>query len=47
MAKKDVIEFEGTVVENLPNAMFKVKEMLIFECFLEIKRQIKVVQVGR
>ena len=24
MAKKDVIEFEGTVVENLPNAMFKV-----------------------
>ena len=25
MAKKDVIEFEGTVVENLPNAMFKVK----------------------
>ena len=25
MAKKDVIEFEGTVVENLPNAMFKVE----------------------
>ena len=25
MAKKDVIEFEGTVTENLPNAMFKVK----------------------
>ena len=25
MAKKDVIEFEGTVVENLPNAMFKVR----------------------
>lgn len=23
--QKDVIEFEGTVVENLPNAMFKVK----------------------
>ena len=25
MAKKDVIELEGTVTENLPNAMFKVK----------------------
>lgn len=25
MAKKDVIEFEGTVIENLPNAMFKVR----------------------
>ena len=25
MAKKDVIELEGIVVESLPNAMFKVK----------------------
>ena len=25
MAKKDVIELEGTVVEALPNAMLKVK----------------------
>jgi len=25
MAKKDVIELEGTVIESLPNAMFKVK----------------------
>lgn len=25
MAKEDVIEMEGTVVETLPNAMFKVK----------------------
>ena len=25
MAKKDVIELEGTVTENLPNAMFKVE----------------------
>lgn len=25
MAKDDVIEFEGTVVEALPNAMFKVE----------------------
>lgn len=25
MAKDDVIEIEGTVVETLPNAMFKVK----------------------
>ena len=25
MSKKDVIELEGTVVEALPNAMFKVK----------------------
>ncbi|KRN29156.1 hypothetical protein IV38_GL000034 [Lactobacillus selangorensis] len=25
MAKEDVIEVEGTVVDTLPNAMFKVK----------------------
>ena len=25
MAKDDVLELEGTVVENLPNAMFKVE----------------------
>ena len=25
MAKEDVLEVEGTVVENLPNAMFKVE----------------------
>ncbi len=25
MAKDDVIEFEGTVVESLPNAMFRVE----------------------
>lgn len=25
MSKKDVIEIEGTVVDALPNAMFKVK----------------------
>ncbi len=25
MAKEDVIEIEGTVVEKLPNAMFKVE----------------------
>lgn len=25
MAKDDVLEVEGTVVENLPNAMFKVE----------------------
>lgn len=25
MAKKNVIEVEGTIVESLPNAMFKVK----------------------
>jgi translation initiation factor IF-1 len=25
MAKDDVIEIEGTVVETLPNAMFKVE----------------------
>jgi len=25
MSKQDVIEVEGTVVESLPNAMFKVK----------------------
>jgi translation initiation factor IF-1 len=25
MAKKDVIEVEGTVIESLPNAMFRVE----------------------
>ena len=25
MAKQDVIEVEGTILESLPNAMFKVK----------------------
>ncbi|MCR4693562.1 MAG: translation initiation factor IF-1, partial [Firmicutes bacterium] len=25
MAKEDVLELEGTVVETLPNAMFKVE----------------------
>lgn len=25
MSKKDVIEIEGTVMDSLPNAMFKVK----------------------
>ncbi|MEO5366190.1 MAG: translation initiation factor IF-1 [Magnetococcus sp. WYHC-3] len=25
MSKEDVIELEGTVLENLPNAMFKVQ----------------------
>ena len=25
MAKQDVIEFEGTVLDTLPNAMFKVE----------------------
>ncbi|MBQ3054001.1 MAG: translation initiation factor IF-1 [Clostridia bacterium] len=25
MSKEDVIEFEGTVLESLPNAMFKVE----------------------
>ncbi|MBF0309327.1 MAG: translation initiation factor IF-1 [Magnetococcales bacterium] len=25
MSKEDVIEMEGTVLENLPNAMFKVE----------------------
>lgn len=25
MAKEDVIEFEGTILESLPNAMFRVE----------------------
>lgn len=25
MSKKDVIEIEGTIIDSLPNAMFKVK----------------------
>ncbi|MDP4118249.1 MAG: translation initiation factor IF-1 [Bacillota bacterium] len=25
MSKEDVIEFEGTVIESMPNAMFKVE----------------------
>lgn len=38
MAKKDVIELEGTVSEALPNAMFKVKlemDMRYYATFLE------------
>ena len=34
MSKKDVIELEGTILEALPNAMFKVS--------LENKRGIKI-----
>lgn len=28
MSKKDVIELEGTILEALPNAMFKVERRL-------------------
>ena len=34
MAKKDVIELEGTVSEALPNAMFKM-DMRYYATFLE------------
>ena len=34
MAKKDVIEVFGTVLEAQPNAMFKVKLITISKCLL-------------
>ena len=32
MAKEDIIEMEGVVLENLPNATFKVKLELLGFC---------------
>jgi len=34
MAKEDAIEVEGTVVEPLPNAMFRVERRTVTGCWL-------------
>ena len=42
MAKQDVIELEGTVLEALPNAMFKVKLDNDFEVLAHISGKIRM-----
>jgi len=48
MAKEEMVEFEGTVVEKLPNAMFRVKllendhEVLAFTAGKMRKNRIRV-----
>ena len=42
MAKKDVIEAEGTVVDAQPNAMFKVKLDNDFEILAHISGKIRM-----
>ena len=45
MAKKDVIELEGTVVEALPNAMFKVKLENEVLCHLSGKLRMNFIRI--
>ncbi|MDD6155173.1 MAG: translation initiation factor IF-1 [Eubacteriales bacterium] len=42
MAKKDVIEVEGTVVDAQPNAMFKVKLDNGFEVLAHVSGKIRM-----
>ena len=42
MSKKDVIELEGTILEALPNAMFKVKLDNGFEVLAHISGKIRM-----
>ncbi len=42
MAKKDVIEAMGTVVDSLPNAMFKVKLENGYEVLAHISGKIRM-----
>ena len=42
MSKADVIEVEGTVLEKLPNAMFKVKLDNGFEVLAHISGKIRM-----
>ena len=44
MAKKDVIELEGTVVEALPNAMFKVKLENGHEILCHISGKLRILE---
>lgn len=42
MSKEDMIEVEGTVVETLPNAMFKVELENGFEVLAHVSGKIRV-----
>lgn len=42
MSKKDVIEVEGTVLEALPNAMFKVKLINNHEILAHISGKLRM-----
>ena len=42
MAKEDMIEIEGTVVETLPNAMFKVELEIGHEVLAHVSGKIRM-----
>jgi translation initiation factor IF-1 len=42
MSKKDVIELEGTVLEALPNAMFKVELENVHEILAHISGKLRM-----
>ena len=42
MSKKDVIELEGTVIEALPNAMFRVKLVNDHEILAHISGKLRM-----
>lgn len=42
MSKKDVIELEGTIIDALPNAMFKVKLENDHEIIAHISRKLRM-----
>ena len=42
MSKQDVIEVEGTILESLPNAMFKVKSQNNHEILAHISGKIRM-----
>ena len=42
MSKQDVIEVEGTILESLPNAMFKVKLQKNHEILAHISGKIRM-----
>ena len=42
MSKQDVIELEGTILESLPNAMFKVKLQNNHEILAHISGKIRM-----
>lgn len=42
MSKKDVIELEGTVIEALPNAMFRVKLINDHEILAHISGKLRM-----
>ena len=42
MSKKDVIELEGTIIDALPNAMFKVKQENDHEIIAHISGKLRM-----